>query len=292
VKPSAFTYHRPDTVAEAIDMLDRMQDESKVLAGGQSLVPLMNFRLSVPENLIDINGVAELTGASRSGDALRLGALTRHRELERSPEIRAAAPMLAMAAPYIGHPQIRSMGTLGGSLAHADPAAELPTVILAVDATIIARSVRGERRIPAAEFFSSHFTTTIEPDELVVAVEVPASPPRTGQAFTEVAARHGDFALAGAAAVVTVDEDGAITEVRIVCTAVAPTPVRVPAAEKLLRGARPGPELLAEIESAVEETLDPTPELKASARYKRHTAAVLAGRAVARAWADAKGDAA
>jgi aerobic carbon-monoxide dehydrogenase medium subunit len=292
VKPSAFTYHRPDTVAEAIDMLDRMQDESKVLAGGQSLVPLMNFRLSVPENLIDINGVAELTGASRSGDALRLGALTRHRELERSPEIRAAAPMLAMAAPYIGHPQIRSMGTLGGSLAHADPAAELPTVILAVDATIIARSVRGERRIPAAEFFSSHFTTTIEPDELVVAVEVPAAPPRTGQAFTEVAARHGDFALAGAAAVVTVDEDGAITEVRIVCTAVAPTPVRVPAAEKLLRGARPGPELLAEIESAVEETLDPTPELKASARYKRHTAAVLAGRAVARAWADAKGDAA
>jgi aerobic carbon-monoxide dehydrogenase medium subunit len=292
VKPSAFTYHRPDTVAEAIDMLDRMQDESKVLAGGQSLVPLMNFRLSVPENLIDINGVAELTGASLSGDALRLGALTRHRELERSPEIRAAAPMLAMAAPYIGHPQIRSMGTLGGSLAHADPAAELPTVILAVDATIIARSVRGERRIPAAEFFSSHFTTTIEPDELVVAVEVPAAPPRTGQAFTEVAARHGDFALAGAAAVVTVDEDGAITEVRIVCTAVAPTPVRVPAAEKLLRGARPGPELLAEIESAVEESLDPTPELKASARYKRHTAAVLAGRAVARAWADAKGDAA
>jgi aerobic carbon-monoxide dehydrogenase medium subunit len=292
VKPSAFTYHRPDTVAEAIDMLDRMQDESKVLAGGQSLVPLMNFRLSVPENLIDINGIAELTGASRSGDALRLGALTRHRELERSPEIRAAAPMLAMAAPYIGHPQIRSMGTLGGSLAHADPAAELPTVILAVDATIIARSVRGERRIPAAEFFSSHFTTTIEPDELVVAVEVPAAPPRTGQAFAEVAARHGDFALAGAAAVVTVDEDGAITEVRIVCTAVAPTPVRVPAAEKLLRGGRPGPDLLAEIESAVEETLDPTPELKASARYKRHTAAVLAGRAVARAWADAKGDAA
>jgi aerobic carbon-monoxide dehydrogenase medium subunit len=292
VKPSAFTYHRPDTVAEAIDMLDRMQDESKVLAGGQSLVPLMNFRLSVPENLIDINGVAELTGASLSGDALRLGALTRHRELERSPEIRAAAPMLAMAAPYIGHPQIRSMGTLGGSLAHADPAAELPTVILAVDATIIARSVRGERRIPAGEFFSSHFTTTIEPDELVVAVEVPAAPPRTGQAFAEVAARHGDFALAGAAAVVTVDEDGAITEVRIVCTAVAPTPVRVPAAEKLLRGGRPGPDLLAEIESAVEETLDPTPELKASARYKRHTAAVLAGRAVARAWADAKGDAA
>jgi CO/xanthine dehydrogenase FAD-binding subunit len=284
VKPPAFAYHRPDTLSEALALLEQLGDEAKILAGGQSLVPLMNFRLSAPANLIDINGIAELAGVSVERGMPRLGALTRHRELEHTAAIRQAAPMLAQAAPFIGHPQIRSMGTLGGSLSHADPAAELPGVVLALDATILVHSARGERAVPAAEFFTSHFTTVLEPDELVVAVELPALPPRTGHAFTEVAARHGDFALAGAAAVVTTDSDGAITEARIAGISVAAVPVRLSAAEKLLRGTEPGPAVLSELEQLVADALEPTPELKASSGYKRRTAGVLAARAVKRAW--------
>jgi len=290
VKPAPFGYHRPATVAEAVALLDALQDDVKVLAGGQSLVPLMNFRLSVPAELVDINGIAELTGHDVTGDVLRLGALTRHHELERSATVRGAAPLLALAAPYIGHPQIRSMGTLGGSLSHADPAAELPAIMLALDARMVAASARGERIVPAAEFFVSHFTTALEPDELLTAVEVPVAAERTGHAFLEVAARYGDFALVGAGAAVTVDEDGAITEARIGCTSVAPTPVRAAAAEELLRGATPDADVLAEVERVVAGALEPTPELKASAAYKRRTAGVLVARAVRQAWREAGGD--
>jgi len=290
VKPAPFGYHRPATIAEAVALLDALQDDVKVLAGGQSLVPLMNFRLSVPAELVDINGIAELTGHDVTGDVLRLGALTRHHELERSATVRGAAPLLALAAPYIGHPQIRSMGTLGGSLSHADPAAELPGIMLALDARMVAASARGERIVPAAEFFVSHFTTALEPDELLTAVEVPVAAERTGHAFLEVAARYGDFALVGAGAAVTVDEDGAITEARIGCTSVAPTPVRAAAAEELLRGATPDADVLAEVERVVAGALEPTPELKASAAYKRRTAGVLVARAVRQAWREAGGD--
>ncbi|MFC4943002.1 FAD binding domain-containing protein [Pseudonocardia sp. GCM10023141] len=291
MKPPAFDYHRPETVDEATSLLDRLvDDEVKVLAGGQSLVPLMNFRLAVPQHLVDVNGVAELAGHAVTDGVLRLGALTRHHELETSPIVRAAAPLFTAAAPYVGHVQIRSMGTLGGSLAHADPAAELPSVVLALDATLVARSVRGERRIPAADFFITHFTTALEPDELLVAVEVPVARPRGGAAFLEVAARHGDFALAGAAAAVTVDADGVVTDARIACASVAATPVRVPAAEALLRGTAADPSVIAALEAAVAAALDPTPELKTSAAYKRRTAGVLAGRAVRQAWRTAQND--
>jgi aerobic carbon-monoxide dehydrogenase medium subunit len=290
VKPAPFGYHRPTTVAEAVVLLDELQDDVKVLAGGQSLVPLMNFRLSVPAALVDVNGIAELTGHAVTGDVLRLGALTRHHELERSATVRGAAPLLALAAPYIGHPQIRSMGTTDGSLSHADPAAELPAIMLALDARMVVASARGERIVPAAEFFVSHFTTALEPDELLTAVEVPVAPERTGHAFHEVAARYGDFALVGAGAAVTVDEDGVITEARIACTSVAPTPVRAAAAEALLRGATPDADVLAEVERVVSGALEPTPELKASAAYKRRTAGVLVARAVRQAWRDAGGD--
>ena len=290
MKPAPFGYHRPATIAEAVALLDALQDDVKVLAGGQSLVPLMNFRLSVPAELVDINGIAELTGHDVTGDVLRLGALTRHHELERSATVRGAAPLLTLAAPYIGHPQIRSMGTLGGSLSHADPAAELPGIMLALDARMVAASARGERIVPAAEFFVSHFTTALEPDELLTAVEVPVAAERTGHAFLEVAARYGDFALVGAGAAVTVDEDGAITEARIGCTSVAPTPVRAAAAEELLRGATPDADVLAEVERVVAGALEPTPELKASAAYKRRTAGVLVARAVRQAWREAGGD--
>jgi aerobic carbon-monoxide dehydrogenase medium subunit len=290
VKPAPFGYHRPATVAEAVALLDALQDDVKVLAGGQSLVPLMNFRLSVPAELVDINGIAELTGHDVTGEVLRLGALTRHHELERSATVRGAAPLLALAAPYVGHPQIRSMGTLGGSLSHADPAAELPAVMLALDARMVVAGARGERIVPAAEFFVSHFTTALEADELLTAVEVPVAAERTGHAFLEVAARYGDFALVGAGTAVTVDEDGVITEARIGCTSVAPTPVRAAAAEELLRGATPDADVLAEVERVVAGALEPTPELKASAAYKRRTAGVLVARAVRQAWRAAGGD--
>jgi CO/xanthine dehydrogenase FAD-binding subunit len=292
VKPPAFAYHRPETVGEALDLLAELGEEAKILAGGQSLVPLMNFRLAVPAHVVDINGLTELALSASRGGLLRLGALTRHCELERSALVREAAPLLAAAAPYVGHPQIRSMGTLGGSLSHADPSAELPSCVLALDATVVVSSVRGERRVPAGEFFASHFTTTLEADELVVAVEVPLRSGRVGCAFTEVAARHGDFALAGAAAVVTLDDSGAVVDARIVCAAVAPTPIRIGAAEKLLTAGHAGPGALTEIETAVQDSLDPTPELKTSARYKRRTAGVLARRAVEAAMAQAEGRAA
>jgi CO/xanthine dehydrogenase FAD-binding subunit len=181
------------------------------------------------------------------------------------------------------------MGTLGGSLSHADPAAELPGIMLALDARMVVASARGERIVPAAEFFVSHFTAALEPDELLTAVEVPVAAERTGHAFLEVAARYGDFALVGAGAAVTVDGDGVITAARIACTSVAPTPVRAGAAEALLRGATPNPDVLAEVERAVAAALEPTPELKASAAYKRRTAGVLVARAVRQAWRDAGG---
>lgn len=289
MKPAAFAYHRPHSVVEALELLDHYQDDAKVLAGGQSLVPVMNFRLAAPEHLVDVNGLTELGGCETTSSALRLGALTRHSELDTRNLIRVGCPLLAQAAPYIGHPQIRSRGTLGGSLAHADSSAELPGVMVALDATIVALSLRGERRIPVKEFFSSHFTTTLETDEILVAVEVPVAAEREGSSFLEVAARRGDFALAGVAVVVTVGDDDTISDARIAGISVAATPVRFFAAEKFLRGQKPTAEVLATVAATVQDGLHPTSDLKASAAYKSRTAGVLAGRAVKRAWDNARG---
>jgi aerobic carbon-monoxide dehydrogenase medium subunit len=287
VKPSAFTYHRPDSIGETIEILDAHPDEAKILAGGQSLVPVMNFRLATPEQLVDVNRVAGLTGCERVNGHLRLGALTRHRELLTRPEIQEHCPLLTQAAVYIGHPQIRSLGSLGGSLAHADPSAELPGVMVALGATIVVRGPAGERRIPAEEFFVSYFTTVLEPSEVLTAVEIPVPDGRSGSAFGEVAARFGDFAMAGAAATVAVAPDDTITEVRVVCTSVADTPVLVSGAAAGLIGQRPTPGLLDELSAKVREQLDPSATLKASAEYKRRTAGVLAARAVEQAWGEA-----
>lgn len=288
MKPSAFAYHRPSSVDEALALLVEHPDDAKVLAGGQSLIPLMNFRLSIPEQLVDINDIDELRGCESDGTVLRLGALTRHRELDTTPEIAAACPLLAQAAPFIGHPQIRSMGTLGGSISHADPSAELPGLMVVLDAVIVARGSRGERRIPASEFFSFHFTTTLEPGEIVASVEIPVAGEHEGAGFFEVAARHGDFAMAGAAATITVGPDDTVADARIACIAVASTPVRMSAAEEVLRGRQVTEEVLAEVAAAVRDNLDPTPDLKVSAAYKKRTAGVLARRAVERAFHNAR----
>ncbi|HEX3960330.1 MAG TPA: xanthine dehydrogenase family protein subunit M [Trebonia sp.] len=287
MKPSVFQYHRPESTDEAVELLGSLGPDAKVLAGGQSLMPLLNLRLAAPESLIDITAIPELRETRRGTGTLRLGATTRHQDLERDAEIGACCPLLPQAAIYIGHPQIRTRGTLGGSLAHADPSAELPAVAVALDADMVVRSVRGDRRIAAADFFTFHLSTVLEEDELLVAVEFPVAGPRQGSAFGEVAARFGDFALAGSAAVLRLGEDGLVAEARIVCFAVAGTPVRLPEAEKLLHRQPVTTELLGEVEAAVARNLDPSPQLKASAGYKRRTAAVLARRAVDRAWSEA-----
>jgi carbon-monoxide dehydrogenase medium subunit len=288
MKPSAFTYHRPGGLTETIELLDSHADDAKILAGGQSLVPVMNFRLATPEHLVDVNHVPEMSGCVRSNGHLRLGALTRHSELLAREEIRSLCPLLTEAAPFIGHPQIRSLGTLGGSLAHADPSAELPGVMLALGADIVVTGPDGERRIAAEEFFVSHFTTALEPSDVLTAVEVPVAPPRSGAAFLEVAARFGDFALAGAAVTVTIAEDDSISAVRIACTSVSDTPVRMADVERELLGRAPTADVLTAVAAGVRDSLDPPAGLKASADYKRRTAGVLAARAVEQAWNQAR----
>ena len=283
MKPPVFEYHAPHSVAEALQLLAELGPDAKILAGGQSLIPLLNLRLAAPEHVIDINRMPELSQRSRHNGTLSLGATTRHQELT-GEDITACCPLLPQAAIFIGHPQIRTRGTLGGSLAHADPSAELPAVAVALDATMVIRSVRGERRIAAADFFTFHMTTALAEDELLVAVELPVAGPHEGSAFGEVAARFGDFAMAGAAAVLRLGDDRRIEDARIVCTSVAPTPRRVPEAEDLLRGQEVTGELLARVEAAVASRLEPGEQLKASAGYKRRVAGVLARRAVEQSW--------
>jgi CO/xanthine dehydrogenase FAD-binding subunit len=201
MKPAPFEYDAPESLDEALELLASYGDETKVLAGGQSLVPLLNFRLARPERLVDINRIAELSYIRRDGDRLKLGALTRTAQLERSELVAEQWPILREAVCYAGHPQIRSRGTVGGSVAHADPAAELPVALTALGARFVVRSARGERTLEAGELFAGYLTTTLEPDELLVEIDVPPLPVGAGTAFVEYARVHGDFALAGAAVV-------------------------------------------------------------------------------------------
>jgi aerobic carbon-monoxide dehydrogenase medium subunit len=283
MKPAVFDYHRPSSLEAAVTMLAELGDEAKVLAGGQSLVPVMAMRLGRPEHIVDINRVAELEGATRPDGTLRVGALTRHRALERDKVIGDAAPLLARAAPFIGHFQIRNRGTLGGSLAHADPAAELPAVALALDAEMEVRSVRGSRRIAAADFFLSAFTTAIEPDELVTAVHLPAWGPGSGFAVAELARRHGDFAIVGAVCGVQV-AGGRITRAAVAVIGMASVPVRARAAEQALTGASAGQVDLAAVARDAAAALDPPPsDAHGSGAYRRRAGAHMIARALGRA---------
>jgi CO/xanthine dehydrogenase FAD-binding subunit len=234
VKPAPFAYDEPRSVEEAVDLLARYGDEAKVLAGGQSLIPLLNFRLARPERLVDVNRIDELAYIRRRDGALHIGALARVASLERSPLVAARWPLLVDAARLVGHPQIRSRGTAGGSVAHADPAAELPAALTALGASLHTTSKRGPRTLAAEEFFVTHLTTALEPDELLVEIAVPPLPPRTGWAIVEHTRVHGDFALGGAAVLVTLREDGACAHASIVLLAAAPTPQRAVAAEQAL----------------------------------------------------------
>jgi carbon-monoxide dehydrogenase medium subunit len=280
VKPPPFDYSCPDTLEGALDILAEVGDEARPLAGGQSLIPLLSLRLARPAHLVDLAGIAPLRTVEAVKGSVRLGAMVREHQAEADPEVRRRAPLLAEALPLIGHPAIRSRGTIGGSLSHADPAAELPAVALVVDAELVAQSRdRGRRSIPAAEFFTGFFSTALEPDEILTDVLIEAPGPATGWAIDEVARRHGDFAMVGAAVMVRIEADaGRIAEVRIALTGVSDTPVRAAQAEQLLVGAAPSGDLWAEAAQQAGAELDPPADLHGSSAYRRHLAVVLVRR--------------
>jgi aerobic carbon-monoxide dehydrogenase medium subunit len=291
VKPAPFDYFAPGTLDDALALLAEHGDDAKPLAGGQSLIPAMNFRLARPRVLVDLNRVAALSyvrsekAGGEGGGGVEIGAMTRQRVVERSDVVARAAPLLAEAMPAIAHPQIRNRGTVGGSIAHADPSAELPAVALALDARFRARSATGERTIVAADFFKGMLETALEPGELLVEIALPPLQPRTGTAFLEVARRHGDYALVGVAAVVTLDATGRCQAARIAFLSVGDGPVLAVEAGKTLVGQKRSDELLrAAADAAAKRDVDPPSDIHASAAYRRRLVEVLTRRALARAF--------
>jgi aerobic carbon-monoxide dehydrogenase medium subunit len=277
-------YEAPATIAEAIDLLAEHGDEASVLAGGQSLIPLLALRLARPEVLIDINGVAGLSGVSATDGQVVIGAMTREYVAEESAVVAEALPLLAAALPLIGHEAIRSRGTIGGSLAHGDPAAELPAVARALDAEFVVRGPSGERVIPAAEWFEGYLTTSREVDELLLEVRFPAARPGTGISFLEIARRHGDFAIAGLATSLVLS-DGVISEARLALAGVSEVPYRATAAEDLLTGEGLSVELFEEAARLTIADLDPPADLHGSSEYRKAVAGTLVRRGL-RAAAD------
>jgi aerobic carbon-monoxide dehydrogenase medium subunit len=277
MKLPAVDYEAPDTVAEAVALLAEHQDEASVLAGGQSLIPLLALRLARPAVLIDINGLTELSGISAADGFVAIGAMTREYVAGESTVLADAVPLLAAALPLIGHEAIRNRGTIGGSLAHADPAAELPAVATALDAEFVVRGSAGERVVPAAEWFEGYLTTSRRPDELLAEVRFPAARPGTGVSFQEVARRHGDFAIVGLAASLTL-ADGVISDARLAFAGVADVPVRAALAEDLLAGQRPSAELFAAAADLATASIDPPGDLHGSPEYRKKIAATLVRR--------------
>jgi CO/xanthine dehydrogenase FAD-binding subunit len=283
MKPAPFEHFTPTTIDEAILLLSAPGQEAKVLAGGQSLVPLLNLRLVRPARVVDINGLRELDYVRPlEGGGMAIGALTRHRTIERSPVIASHAPLWSEAAPHVGDRQVRNRGTIGGSLAHADPSSEFPTVALATESVMVVQGAAGRRSIPAQEFFVMALTTALEPDELLVEIRIPPTPEGAGSAFLELARRHGDFALVSAAAVLSVS-DGRIREVRIALGGVALTPIRARRAEAALIGEAPGVASFARAGQLAAEECDPGSDMHGSADYRRAVAGAYVERALDKA---------
>jgi aerobic carbon-monoxide dehydrogenase medium subunit len=270
-------YEAPASVPEALELLAEHQDQASVLAGGQSLIPLLALRLARPAVLIDINGLTELSGVSAADGWVSVGAMTREYVAEESQTVAEAVPLLAAALPLIGHEAIRSRGTVGGSLAHADPAAELPAVARALDAEFVVSGPSGQRVVPAAEWFEGYLTTSRRADELLTEVRFPAAGPGTGVSFQEVARRHGDFAIVGLAASVTLS-DGAISDARLAFCGLSDVPVRAAEAEDLLAGRAPSAGLFDEAARRATADVDPPADLHGSADYRRKVAAALVRR--------------
>jgi aerobic carbon-monoxide dehydrogenase medium subunit len=282
MKPPKFEYHAPTTVDEALAVLTRYGGDAKILAGGQSLVPLLNFRLSRPAALVDLNPLTSLGYIREDDGTIRFGAMTRQRAIEFSPIVRRRLPLLAEATELVGHLPIRSRGTIGGSLAHADPAAEYPAVLTALEGQVLVRGPKGERILRPAELFQTYLTTTLAPDEILVEVRLPAMDARAGSAFLEFSRRHGDFAIVGIAAVL-VGQGRQCATARLATAGAGPVPVRLRAAEEILERDGLGDEAIAAAARRAAELVDPDSDLHASADYRRHLTGVLTERAVRRA---------
>jgi CO/xanthine dehydrogenase FAD-binding subunit len=283
MKPAAFEYVVADSIEMAVASLAQAGGDAKIIAGGQSLVPMLNFRLLRPATLVDINRIPDLAYVNEEADAVRIGALTRHHQLETSPAIAQHFPVLACAMTHVAHLAIRNRGTIGGSLSHADPAAELPMMAVLLDAELRIVSASGLRTAAARDFFQGALTVDLAEDEIVTEIALPKLPRDTGWGFEEVARRSGDFALAAVAVTLTLT-DGAIAQARIAITGVAPTPRRVSEAEALLVGARLDEDVADNVIAAVREEAQPDTDLHASADYRRHLVGVLARKALLAAW--------
>jgi aerobic carbon-monoxide dehydrogenase medium subunit len=280
VKPPRFEYIQPDSVDAVVALLAEHGEDAKLIAGGQSLVPMLNMRLVRPAVLIDLARVPGLSYIREEDGYLAVGAMTRQRDVERSELVARRCPLLHEAVQHIAHPQIRNRGTVGGSLAHHDPSAELCAVATALDATFVIRGPGGTRTSGPSDFFVMYFTVALEPGELLTEVRFPVTPPRTGQAFLEVARRSGDFALVGVASSLTLSAGGSIAEARIALTGVGPAPVRALAAEDLLAGQSPSPELWAKAGEAAAADLEPDSDIHATSEYRKQLARVLTARAL------------
>jgi aerobic carbon-monoxide dehydrogenase medium subunit len=286
MKPAPFTYHDPKTTAEAAGLLGSL-DNARVLAGGQSLMPMMNFRYVMPDHIIDINGIAELSYIRTSGDTLAFGAMTRQRDIEFSDEVKAACPIVTEALHWVGHRQTRNRGTIGGSICHMDPSAELVAVTALLDGTLTALSKTGERKIAMAEFGQGFMTTALTEGEMLTGITLPLWPKGHGYAYEEFARRHGDFAIAASGCLVEV-AGGSIKRASIVVSGVRPNPVRLTAAEKALVG-QPPSDKLAEDVAAEAGKIDAMEDAYVTADYRKHLGQVMVKRALKRAFARATG---
>jgi carbon-monoxide dehydrogenase medium subunit len=281
LKPCSFEYHRPRTVTEAVELLATLEN-AKVLAGGQSLMPMLNMRFVMPDHVIDLNSIDELTYLREDGEKIVIGAMTRQRDIELSPIVRARLPLLSEALRFTGHTQTRNRGTFGGSLCHLDPAAEQPAVALTCDAEVVATSRRGKRTIPIAEFLVGYMTTQLAPDEILTEIRLPASPPKHGYAFIEFVRRLGDFAQASVAVLMVPNRDGSIERSAITVGAVGSLPMRLSAGEAALQGKPPEDAHFARAAEACAE-LDVVEDVHTNAAYRRQLARLLTQRALRRA---------
>jgi carbon-monoxide dehydrogenase medium subunit len=282
MKPPSFDYHAPKSAAEALELLSRYGADARLLAGGQSLVPLLNFRLSAPAVIVDLNRAVDLAYIKEENGRMRMGAMTRQRAIEFSPLVKSRLPLLAEATRWVGHLPTRTRGTIGGSLAHSDPAAEYPAVAAALDAELVIRGSAGERVVRAAEFFVGFMTTALQPGEMLVEVRMAAQAASSGWAFEEFSRRHGDFAIVGIAAMVVVEGDRC-RSARLAACGAGPTAMRLRAAEEILEHGGVGDRYIDDAAARAAELVDPGADLHASAEYRRHLTRVLTRRALKRA---------
>ncbi|MFC7392842.1 FAD binding domain-containing protein [Scopulibacillus cellulosilyticus] len=283
MKPAVFDYYNPESLKESLVLLDKYGFDAKILSGGQSLVPMMNMRLARPEILIDINNIEELNYIRLKEDEMIIGGLTRHCQIENSEEVKNACPLLTEGIKLIGHSQIRSRGTIGGSIVHADPTAELPVILTTLNGTVTLASNEGERTLSTDEFFLTYLTTTIEPNEILVSVQIPLPKPRSGQAIEEFTLRSGDFAIVLASAAVTLDASGQVEEARLVLGGVDGIPVVLDEVTDQLIGKTADDDLIKDAANIIEDLIDPEPDIHATAEYRKDLSKTLSRRVLERA---------